>query len=84
MKLNQFENKRIFRDRNGVSRTVVRDTYVNQTTNVPPKVEEKKEEPKPTSKKKQTYKKTSKTDETKGILPKPSRKQSPRSSSSDR
>ena len=52
MKLNPFENKRVFRSRTGQSRTVVRDTYVTQTTNIPPKVEEKKEEPKPTSKKK--------------------------------
>ena len=42
MKLNPFENKRVFRDRTGKSSTVIRDTYVNQTTNVPPKVEEKK------------------------------------------
>ena len=60
MKLNPFENKRVFRDRTGKSSTVIRDTYVNQTTNVPSKVEEKKEEPKPASPKK-TTKKTSKS-----------------------
>ena len=67
MKLNPFENKRVFRDRAGKSQTVVRDTYVNQTTPTPPKkAEPKKEEVKPTSKKK-TYK--SKPNETERLLP---------------
>jgi len=70
MKLNPFENKRVFRDRVGNARTVVRDTYVNQTARISPKQEEpKKEEVKPTSKKKTTRK--TKTNETEGLLPKP-------------
>ena len=83
MKLNPFENKRVFRSRTGQARTVVRDTYVNQTTNIPPKVEEKKEEQKPTSQKKTTSNTTTKKDETERILPKSSRKQSPRSGNRD-
>jgi len=83
MKLNPFENKRVFRDRNGRSNTVVRDTYVNQTTNVTPKVEEKKEEPKPTSSKKTSRKKETKTNETERILPPSSGKQSTTGSSSN-
>ena len=83
MKLNPFENKRVFQDRTGRSRTVVRDTFVNQTTNVPPKAKEKKEEPKQASPKKTTKKTTSKTDETKRILPTSTGKQSSTSGSSD-
>ena len=83
MKLNPFENKRVFRDRTGKSSTVIRDTYINQTTNVPPKAEEKKEEPKSASPKKTTKKTTSKTDETKRILPTSTGKQSSTSGSSD-
>lgn len=83
MKLNPFENKRVFRSRTGQTRTVIRDTYVKQTNNVSPKVEEKKEEPKSTSKKKTTSKTTAKKDETERILPKSSGKQSPTSSSGD-
>ena len=62
MKLNPFENKRVFRDRVGNARTVVRDTYVNQTARISPKQEEpkqeepKKEEVKPTPKKRTTHK----------------------------
>jgi len=83
MKLNPFENKRVFRDRTGRSRTVVRDTFVKQTNNISPKVEEKKEELKQASPKKTTKKTTSKTDETKRILPTSTGKQSSTSGSSD-
>ena len=61
MKLNPFENKRVFRDRVGNARTVVRDTYVNQTARISPKQEEpKKEEPKKEEPKKEEVKPTPK------------------------
>ena len=42
MKLNPFENKRIFRDRTGQSRTVIRDTFVNQNNVTPPQEKKSK------------------------------------------
>lgn len=72
MKLNPFENKRVFRDRVGNARTVVRDTYVNQTARVSPPQEEPKKTETTEEDKTPTLKKPankSKSNETKRILP---------------